>query len=390
MSLAFLPLELPAEEDLLVNWLIRETWPFHVDPHLCQTEVKRWIQSGLFTGIGHQTFWILSASEARVGLIRLFDLGDVDDRYPRFDLRIRSVDRNQGIGKQAVQWLTCYLFETWPQLERIVGTTRHDNHAMRHVFRHCGYIKEGHFRRDWQGDDGKKYDTIQYAILREDWGQQAIAPAVWNDESDQNWVIRPYQQADEAQWLRCRVLAFLDTAYFDNVEREKEQYANASIELVAELDGQLVGLIDIECEEQPGSVCSPPVVPEMVGKAGMIWHLAVHPDFRRQGIGKSLLAAAIALAEQSQLCRLEAWTRDDAAALGWYEAQGFQKVETYLHVYLERDEMHGGIQSTLSGLRPMHVFAHYQGDSTDHIRQQFRRVHDCNRYDLAIRSAVVD
>ena len=65
----------------------------------------------------------------------------------------------------------------------------------------------------------------------------------------------------------------------------------------------------------------------------MICNLAVHPDYRRLGIGKALLDAAIDLAKQAQLCRLEAWTRDDAPTLRWYEAQGFQKVETYLHVY---------------------------------------------------------
>lgn len=281
----------------------------------------------------------MSATQERVGLIRLYDLDDVDDGYPLFDLRIRATYRGQGIGKQAVQWLTRYLFETWPQLERIAGTTRHDNQAMWQVFRHCGYAKEGHFRQDWNGSDGKQYDTIQYAILREDWVNQTITPVLWPDEGPQPWTIRPYQSSDEAQWLRCRVLAFLDTAYFDNVYREKEHYSNPSIELVAELGGQIIGLIDIEYEEEPGSLCSPPAVPELAGKAGMICNLAVHPDYRRLGIGKALLEAAITLAKQAQLRRLEAWTRDDAPTLGWYEAQGFQKVETYLHVYLKDDEV---------------------------------------------------
>lgn len=339
MQLSFPPLQLPAEQELLIDWLTCETWPFHVNPHLSWDDVLQWIESGTFTGTDHQTFWIMSTTQERVGLIRLYDLDDVDDGYPLFDLRIQAAYRGQGIGTQAVQWLTRYLFETWPQLERIAGTTRHDNQAMWQVFRHCGYAKEGHFRQDWNGSDGKQYDTIQYAILREDWVNQTITPVLWPDEGPQPWTIRPYQSSDEAQWLRCRVLAFLDTAYFDNVYREKEHYSNPSIELVAELGGQIIGLIDIEYEEEPGSLCSPPAVPELAGKAGMICNLAVHPDYRRLGIGKALLEAAITLAKQAQLRRLEAWTRDDAPTLGWYEAQGFQKVETYLHVYLKDDEV---------------------------------------------------
>jgi len=34
-------------------------------------------------------------------------------------------------------------------------------------------------------------------------------------------VIRPYVERDEQGWLRCRVLSFLDTAFFDSVEREQ-------------------------------------------------------------------------------------------------------------------------------------------------------------------------
>ncbi|WP_278000307.1 GNAT family N-acetyltransferase [Nodosilinea sp. LEGE 07088] len=198
------------------------------------------------------------------------------------------------------------------------------------------------------------------------------------------WKIRPYRPADEAQWLRCRVLAFLDTAYFDNVYREKEHYANPSIELVAELGGQIIGLIDIECEAEPGSVCSPPATPKMDGKAGMIWNLAVHPDYRHQGVGKALLEAAIALAQPLHLRRLEAWTRDDAATLRWYEAQGFEKVESYWHVYLEGGEVDAAISSAIPGLSPRHLFAHYQGDNAAQIQKRFRRVHECSRYDLIL------
>lgn len=385
MQLSFIPLELPAEQDLLSSWLTSESWPFHVNPHPAPAMVLDWMRLGIFTGTNHQTFWIRADASDPIGLIRLYDLDDVDDGYPLFDLRIRAAYRGQGIGQQAVQWLTRYLFETWPQLGRIAGTTQADNRAMRQVFRRCGYAKEGHFRNDWQAANGQRYDAIQYAILREDWETQTVTPVAWDDEQPLTWTIRPYQPADEAQWLQCRVLAFLDTAYFDIVYREKEHYSNPSIELVAELKGQVIGLIDIECEDKPGSLCSLPAVPEIAGKAGMICNLAVHPDYRRMGIGKALLEAAIALAHPFHLQRLEAWTRDDAATLRWYEAQGFEKVESYWHVYLDGEEVDTTISSAIPGLKPRHVFAHYQGDDAAHLQQRFRRVHECSRYDLIFR-----
>ena len=113
--------------------------------------------------------------------------------------------------------------------------------------------------------------------------------------------------------------------------------------------------------------------------------MAALPDAcLRQGVGKALLDAAIDLAKQTQLQRFEAWTRDDASTLRWYEALGFQKVDAYLHVYLQDNEVKQRIHSTLPGLRPVSTFAHYRGDSAAAVRQQFRRVHACNRYDLPL------
>src|SRR5215211_5810104 len=115
--------------------------------------------------------------------------------------------------------------------------------------------------------------------------------------------IRPYEPSDEEAWLRCRVLSFLGGPYFDAVEREKERYERPSIELVAEEGGQIVGLIDVECEEEPGTVCY-----DRPGLGGMIWHLAVHPDRQRRGIGTALLREAELRAAERGLVRFEAWT----------------------------------------------------------------------------------
>jgi GNAT superfamily N-acetyltransferase len=190
-------------------------------------------------------------------------------------------------------------------------------------------------------------------------------------------VIRPYENADERGWLECRVLALLDSAYFDAVEREKEHYERPSIELVAEADGRVVGLIDVECEEEPATVCE-----DRPGLGGMIWHVAVLRDFRRQGIASRLLAVAEDAARARGIERFEAWTRDDPWVQRWYETHGFEPIRSYLHVYLEgRSETDGLITSELPELKPVKVFAHYTGDRRDEVRRRFDRVHDCVCYE---------
>ncbi|MCM3003637.1 GNAT family N-acetyltransferase [Priestia koreensis] len=190
-------------------------------------------------------------------------------------------------------------------------------------------------------------------------------------------IIRPYELKDEESWLRCRVLSFLNTAYFDHVLRKKERYENPSIELVAEVDGQIVGLLDIEYEIIERSVCS-----RGSGLGGMIWHIAVHPDFQRQGIATRLLDQGEELAKTHELNRLEAWTRDDEWVRKWYENQHFSLVDSYLHVFIdEQAEMDQSIQSTYKNLYPIQAFAHYAGNKKEEIRQQFKRVHECVCYE---------
>jgi GNAT superfamily N-acetyltransferase len=190
-------------------------------------------------------------------------------------------------------------------------------------------------------------------------------------------IIRTYQPEDEKGWVRCRVLSFLDTAYFDNVLREKEQYENQAIELVAEVDGMIAGLLDLEYEEEERTVCS-----RGTGLGGMIWHIAVHPDYQRSGIGSALLEEAARLARKQGLNRMEAWTRDDRWVRDWYESNCFVQKESYLHVYLEGDtELKGAVSAGLKDLYAVQVFAHYTGEDTAMIKNSFKRVHECVCYE---------
>lgn len=182
MEVSFEPVSVLHGQDRLVAFLTSEEWPFHVNSQLSQAKVIGMIEEGIFDVSNHESFWILDQARNEIGFIRFFDLEDVDDGYPLFDLRIRSVYRGRGVGKSAVQWLTRYLFEKYPSLERIVGTTRVDNLAMRKTFRSCGYVKEGHYRKDWSASSGERYDTVKYGILREDWVSGATTLVDWNDE----------------------------------------------------------------------------------------------------------------------------------------------------------------------------------------------------------------
>jgi hypothetical protein len=60
----------------------------------------------------------------------------------------------------------------------------------------------------------------------------------------------------------------------------------------------------------------------------------------------------------------------------WYESCGFQRRYSYLHVYMQPDEVRREVTLRTEGLRPVLAFAHYSCDARDEVRRSFRRVHD--------------
>ena len=190
-------------------------------------------------------------------------------------------------------------------------------------------------------------------------------------------MIRPYIQSDEKGWLRCRVISFLDTAYFDNVLTAKETYQNPALELIAELDGNIVGLIDVEYEKEIGAAAY------NCDKLGaVIWHIAVLPENQKRGIASSLLKAALEELSKHGIKKVQAWTRDDKWVNDWYLKQGFKWKESYLHVYTEGDECDEVSESKMKKLYICNSFCHYMGDDKEEIKRKFKRVHECNLYEL--------
>jgi ribosomal protein S18 acetylase RimI-like enzyme len=183
--------------------------------------------------------------------------------------------------------------------------------------------------------------------------------------------VREYRPEDEVAWVRCRTLAFLGTSYFDDVFTTKPQYETPSIDLVATRSmGAMgvVGLLDVAVN----------------GELATIETIAVHPDEAGGGIGTALLEAALRLLPHD-VATVDAWTREDAAANAWYLGRGFEETYRYLHVFATGTcEMEASIRQPAPGLTPAAAFFHADIGTEATMRQQFRRVHVCRRYELSM------
>lgn len=137
-------------------------------------------------------------------------------------------------------------------------------------------------------------------------------------------IIARYQDKDETEWLRCRLLSFLDSSYYRDVLTKKPHYSHDAICLVAKEKEKVLGLIDVEIEDQVGDCC---VAGQQRG--AVIWHLAVLPEYRHKQIATSLWQEAKKQLIDHHIHYCEVWTQEDPAANHWYLKQGFQPLKEH-------------------------------------------------------------
>ncbi len=170
---------LPKDAEKIAHFISSEKWPFHSLETPSLERVQKWVSDGDFEGNDNKAFWILeNNNDSPIGIVCFHDL---TDDTPIFDLRLKSSSRHKGYGKKTVKWLENFIF-TQTNKTRIEGNTRVDNKCMRSVFRSCNWVKESHHRRCWPDCNGALYDSITYAILKEDWKTGKITPVNWHDE----------------------------------------------------------------------------------------------------------------------------------------------------------------------------------------------------------------
>lgn len=197
-------------------------------------------------------------------------------------------------------------------------------------------------------------------------------------------TVREYRDFDEIGWVRCRLISFLDSSYYDDIKREKEQYDNPSICLVTEDNNQIVGFIDVEYEETIGEVCC------LNGDLGAtIWNLGVMPEYRNQKIAQELWNQAKQFLIEKGIKRIEVWTQDDVQANGWYQKQGFKFIKSYLNVFAYgdcKDKSKSNINhqniGNILGIRCLNFEAPIE--RREEFISRGRRVHEVKLYELKL------
>ena len=192
-------------------------------------------------------------------------------------------------------------------------------------------------------------------------------------------IIRPYNSSDEENWLKCRLVSFHDSTYYDDVYTAKPIFDNLSLELVAEINGKVVGILDLEKDNNNGSICY-----SKTGVGAMVWTIAVLPEYRRLGIASKLIVKAMDWAKTKDIDFIEAWTRDDKWVINWYKSIGFKRIHSYWHIYFKGDNVKSLFSSNDKDIIPESIFAHSNKDPKTMDQNKIDRFYKCSGYKLDV------
>jgi ribosomal protein S18 acetylase RimI-like enzyme len=176
--------------------------------------------------------------------------------------------------------------------------------------------------------------------------------------------LRDYSEADEESWLRCRVLAFLHTDYYDDVLPARPSLPEPSVQLVAVEEQEVLGLIDVTVNSALATIDS----------------IAVHPDHARRRIGTALLTEVVSRLRPLKAQTLDAWTRENRQANAWYQANQFTERTRYVHVYTRGATETA--QAVITRDSNVPVAAHLHADIAHEaaLRARYQRIYTCRRY----------
>ncbi len=218
---------------------------------------------------------------------------------------------NQGFGGAAVREVLRLGF-TEMGLHRIRLEVFAENARAIRCYEKCGFRREGYHRKA-RFKRGEWEDVVSMAILREEWeAQEGVwTPSLQPDISHP--LIRSYRPSDHAAVMALWEECGWEPGLNDTEEMLQQRAADPrGFIVLVEKDGALLGT----------------VMGHMDRGWGWIQRLAVYPEHRRQGIGRSLTREAEKRLKALGAHRIVLLTRrDNPAAVGLYQSLDYETWE---------------------------------------------------------------
>ncbi len=137
-------------------------------------------------------------------------------------------------------------------------------------------------------------------------------------------TVVEYQDQMASSWLHCWLLAAGGSKAWLWILNHRPRYKGESLQLVALEQDQVIGFLDVELEQAPGSLCLASAADQ-----GFVWEFGVRPDRQQRGVGSALLQAAERQLKASyNVGYVEFWSTDPNAQ-SWYRAKGMELIDRH-------------------------------------------------------------
>lgn len=136
--------------------------------------------------------------------------------------------------------------------------------------------------------------------------------------------VRDYRQEDEAAWMETHAIIMSISHAWNYCIQERPAYEGYPSTRLVALDGErLVGLIDVQYENEPGELCF-----QKDSRGGYVLEFGRLPQYGASGLGKRLMDAAAADAKRLGFGRLEYWSQDRRAQR-YYRRLGLKEISRH-------------------------------------------------------------
>lgn len=137
-------------------------------------------------------------------------------------------------------------------------------------------------------------------------------------------TVREYQPEDEREWMKVHaIIMSISHAWNYSIQERPDYKGYTATRLVAVLDDRIVGLIDVQYENEPGELCF-----QKDSRGGYVLEFGRLPEYGGAGLGKLLMDAAAVDAKRLGFNRLEYWSQDRRAQR-YYRRLGLKEISRH-------------------------------------------------------------
>ena len=136
--------------------------------------------------------------------------------------------------------------------------------------------------------------------------------------------VRPYRAEDESEWMKVHAIIMTISHAWNYCIQERPAYEGYTSTRLVAVDGdRIIGLTDVQYENEPGELCF-----QKDSRGGYVLEFGRLPEYGGAGLGKMLMDATVEDAKRLGFSRLEYWSQDRRAQR-YYRRLGLKEISRH-------------------------------------------------------------